>query len=346
VLVASADDIIRSKTAANRSKDLDVLPQMQIDFQRALGKPRANSLSGGTANAGSLESAPMPSPVEPVSKLRGEQMRALIATGWWRGAMVLVPIAAGAVATAVVSGRNPVAVFVLAAAAVALAGVIGTFVLADSRAKSAFVRSWARSRGWTEGTGMWQDEATPLLRGGDRRNSADHVCGPLTSGGQAVLCHYTYEVRKQNVGSRGNTTTRWEAHDFTVVETSVSASGIPRLSLHPRSFGDNRLFDRIDSALTSDRVVELESAELEHEYKLEVADSASDVAVRLLFEPAFMVWCLDRAADQMLLEIENGALVVAIPDHSYDAAQLDGLVDKATTITTRLADATIEGEPA
>jgi hypothetical protein len=35
VLVASADDIIRSKTAANRSKDLDVLPQMQIDFQRA-----------------------------------------------------------------------------------------------------------------------------------------------------------------------------------------------------------------------------------------------------------------------------------------------------------------------
>jgi hypothetical protein len=36
VLVASADDIIRSKTAANRSKDLDVLPQMRIDFQRAL----------------------------------------------------------------------------------------------------------------------------------------------------------------------------------------------------------------------------------------------------------------------------------------------------------------------
>jgi hypothetical protein len=36
VLVASAEDIVRSKTAANRSKDLDVLPQMQIDFQRAL----------------------------------------------------------------------------------------------------------------------------------------------------------------------------------------------------------------------------------------------------------------------------------------------------------------------
>ena len=85
--------------------------------------------------------------------------------------------------------------------------------------------------------------------------------------------------------------------------------------------------------------MELESSELEHEYKLEVADSASDAAVRLLFEPAFIVWCVDQAADQMLLEIENETLVVAIPDHSYDAAQLDGLVEKATTIAARLADA-------
>ena len=36
MLVASADDIIRSKTAAHRSKDLDVLPQMRVDFQHAL----------------------------------------------------------------------------------------------------------------------------------------------------------------------------------------------------------------------------------------------------------------------------------------------------------------------
>jgi hypothetical protein len=281
----------------------------------------------------------MPGPVEPVSQLRGEQIRALTATSWWRAAMVLVPIVAGVVAAAAVPGPNPVAVFVLAAAAVALAALIWTYVLADSRAKSAFLQAWARSRGWIQDTGMWEDEATPLLRAGDRRNSKEHVCGPLASGSQAVLCHYTYEVRHENVDSRGNTTTSWEEHRFTVVETGVTAAGIARLSLHPRTFGDNRLFDRIDSALTSNRVVQLESSELEREYKLEVVDSASDAEVRLLFEPAFMVWCLDQAADGMLLEIENEALVVAIPDHSYDAVQLDGLVDKATTIATRLADA-------
>ena len=121
---------------------------------------------------------------------------------------------------------------------------------------------------------------------------------------------------------------------------------IGRLTLHPRSFGDNRLFDSIDSALTSDRVVQLESAELEREYKLEVHDSAPDLAVRLLFEPAFMVWCLDQAADQMLIEIENGTLVVAIPDHSYDETQLDALVERAATIATRVADASSGSVPA
>ena len=281
----------------------------------------------------------MPGPVEAVNQVRREQMRALTANNWWRAAMVLVPIVAGAVAAAFVSGLNPAVVFVLAAAAVGLVGLIATYVLADRRAKSAFIEAWARSRGWTKDTGLWLDEATPLLRDGDRQGSKDHVSGPLGVDSQAVLCHYTYEIRHENVDSSGNTTTDWESHEFTVIETRVNAPGISSLSLHPRSFGDNRLFDRIDSKLTSDRVVQLESSELEHEYKLEVPDSASDVAVRLLFEPAFMVWCLDQAADQMLLEIENETLVVAIPDHSYDAAQLDDLVAKATTVATRLADA-------
>jgi hypothetical protein len=281
----------------------------------------------------------MPGPVEPVNQVRREQLRALTANNWWRAAIVLVPIVAGAVAAAAVSGPNPVVVFVLVAAAAALAGLIGTYVLADRRAKSAFIEAWARSRGWAKDTGSWLEEATPLLRDGDRRESSDYVSGPLTNDSQAVLCHYTYEVRHENTSSNGGTTTNWEAFDFTVIETSVNAPGIPSLTLHPRSFGDNRLFDRIDTKLTSNRVVQLESSELEHEYKLEVADAASDEAVRLFFEPAFMVWCLDQAADQMLLEIENETLVVAIPDHSYDAAQLDGLVDKATTVVTRLADA-------
>ena len=280
----------------------------------------------------------MPGPVEPVNQVRREQLRALMTKNWWRAAMVLVPIAAGAVAAAAVSNRNPVVVFVLVAAGVALAGAIGTYVLADSRAKSAFLQAWARSRGWTDGAGHGWTRRHPYCVTATGANRSDHVSGPLGDDGKAVLCHYTYEVRNEH-RLAGQQHHRLGGARFTVVETGVTAPGIPRLTLHPRSFGDNRLFDRIDTELTSNRVVQLESSELEHEYKLEVEDSASDAAVRLLFEPTFMVWCLDQAADQMLLEIENETLVVAIPDHSYDAAQLDDLVGKATTVATRLADA-------
>ena len=281
----------------------------------------------------------MPGPLESVSQLRREQMRALKTTWWWVG-MVLVSIVAGVVASVLVSSRGPAVgavVFVGAVVAVVLVGWIGTYMLADNRARSAYLPAWARSRGWNEGVGMWQESATPLLRGGDRRDSQDHVYGPLASGGEATLCHYTYEVERTTTDSKGNTTTTWEQHPFTVIETGVTAPGIPRLTLHPRSFGDNRLFDRIDSKLTSDRVVELESSELEREFKLEVSDSASDMAVRLLFEPAFIVWCLDQGAG-MLFEIEQETLVVAIRGHSYDAAELDQLVGDAGTIGTRLAD--------
>lgn len=284
----------------------------------------------------------MPGPVTPVSQLRGKQMRALTGNIWWRGAMLKVPIVAGAVAIVWFPEYNSVAVFVLAAAAVVLAGAVGTYWLAGSEAEASFMQVYARSRGWTEG-GSWY-EATPLLRAGDERRAEDRQCGPLASGSQAVLCHYTYEVEREITDSHGDSTTIYEPHHFTVVQTDIAHPGIPSLTLHPRSFGDNRLLDWVDSAVTSNRVVELESSELEREYKLEVGDSASDVAVRLLFEPAFIVWCLNQAASRMLFELGSGRLVVAIPDHSYDAAQLDGLVDKASTIAARIADASAATE--
>jgi hypothetical protein len=274
--------------------------------------------------------------IEPVGQLRREKLRELTKVLWWRLTMLLVPIAAG-VAAALIVSANGVAGFFIGAAVIAVALAIGTVALADSRAKSAFLEAWATARGWSAGSADWVEEATPLLRDGDRRDSEHHIAGPLPGGEPAVLCHYTYEVRRTSTSSNGATSTSWEDYPFTVVETRVSAPGLPVLSLHPRSFGDNRLFDRIDSAVTRNRVAALESAELEHAYKLEVADEVSDLAVRRVFEPSFIVWCIDQAPDEMLFELENDVLVVAIPDHSYDAAELDNLVEKASTIAAALA---------
>ena len=173
------------------------------------------------------------------------------------------------------------------------------------------------------------------------------MCGTLATGSEAVLCHYTYEVRHSSSDGNGGSDTSWESFDFTVIETDVTCPDIGRLTLHPRSFGDNRLFDSIDSALTLDRVVQLESARAGRaSTSWKCTTRPRSLAVRLLFEPAFMVWCLDQAADQMLIEIENGTLVVAIPDHSYDETQLDALVERAETVVTRVTDASSGSVPA
>ena len=108
--------------------------------------------------------------------------------------MVVVPIGAGLVAALVVSTHS-VGVFFVVAAIAAVALTIGTLVLADSRAKSAFLQAWASARGWSADSSSWIDGATPLLRYGDRRLSGHHISGPLATGETAVLCHYTYEVR-------------------------------------------------------------------------------------------------------------------------------------------------------
>jgi len=283
----------------------------------------------------------VPARVAPVNQLRREKLRELTDALWWRLVIVLVPLTLGIAAASFVSG-NPFLVFLLVALVVAAGGLIGTLLLATSRAKSAFLVAWASARGWSVDDTNWVERATPLLRDGDRRESDDHVTGQLASGNLATLCHYTYEIRQTSTTSNGGTTTHWEEHPFTVVETNVAAPGIPALSLRPRGFGDNRLFDRIGSAFTSRRVVELESSELQHEYKLEVADDASDIAVRRLFEPSFIVWCVEQAGYDLLFEIENDVLVVAIPGHSYDAAELDGLVENAATIAVRVAGAHAE----
>ena len=198
--------IVSSATSSSRSSSVDM---------RMQPRPMRNSEASSHPRRGSVRPSGLQSTqcrirsslsVNCVAK----RLRALTTATWWRAAIVLVPIAAGAVAIAVFSESNPVVVFLLVAAGVAVAGLIGTYFVADSRAKAAFLRAWARSRGWAEGHGIWVDDATPLLRDGDRRESNDHVYGPLTGGGEAALCHYTYEVRKESTDSHGNTTTEWE----------------------------------------------------------------------------------------------------------------------------------------
>ena len=86
------------------------------------------------------------------------------------------------------------------------------------------------------------------------------------------------------------------------------------------------MLDGLRSALTSRRVIELESVRLDGAFRIAVADEQSDLSVRRVFTPAFMVWLEDLAGRDLRFELEAGTLVVAIPERCFDAERLDWLL--------------------
>ncbi|HEY1481027.1 MAG TPA: hypothetical protein VGF46_13395, partial [Gaiellales bacterium] len=157
------------------------------------------------------------------------------------------------------------------------------------------------------------------------------------AGHPVLVCHYTYTVVTYSTDSNGVRTRNESNHPFTVVRLDAVTSDVSRMTLHPRSGLDKGWFDRVDSALTSNRVVELESSELHDRYKLEVKDDVSDIEVRQIFEPSFIVWCLDQK--DVLFELESSELLVAVKSHLTEQAPLDALLEQSRAVLERIAAA-------
>ncbi|MBJ7347176.1 MAG: hypothetical protein JHC87_01245, partial [Thermoleophilaceae bacterium] len=81
-------------------------------------------------------------------------------------------------------------------------------------------------------------------------------------------------------------TTQEVEHPFKILQIWGLELPIASLAFTERGFlGKIRMFDRIEGATTSQRVVELESTEFNEKFKLEVADSADEVWIRRIFDP-------------------------------------------------------------
>jgi hypothetical protein len=61
------------------------------------------------------------------------------------------------------------------------------------------------------------------------------------------------------------------------------------------------------------------------------------VQVRQIFEPSFIVWCLDQK--DVLFELENGELVVAVKNHLSDQGPLDALLAQSRAVLGRITSA-------
>ena len=250
----------------------------------------------------------------------------------------------------VLLGVGVVGGLVLLAAGAGYAGVLllvlslGTGVLlawgawqrSRQRAEREWMDRWGASRGLASyAMPRTPPKATPLLRENGRRWVANAVRGPIAGDPAGVVCHYTRRV------SNGKSSADYP---FTIVmlRLPTTAPVLPVLSAYPRDVTGGVL-DGVRGALGGSRVIELESVRLDDAFRIAVDDAQSDLTVRRLFTPAFIVWLEELAGRGLRFELEAGTLVVAVPERWFDVERLDWLLGTATGIATRVAAVPLEG---
>ncbi len=273
----------------------------------------------------------------PVDDLRRQHFRRAL-RGPGNGAVpVLLAVGAvgGLLLLAFGAGFAGILVLVLALGTGGLLGW-GAWQKARQRAE----REWMDVWGARHGLGSYAmpktpPKATPLLRESGRRWVANAVRGPIAADPSGVVCHYTRRV------SNGKSSTDFP-HTIVMLQLPATAAVLPVLSAYPRDVTGG-LLDGLRGALTSRRVIELESVRLDGAFRIAVDDRQSDLSVRRLFTPAFMVWLEELEGRDLRFELEAGTLVVAIPERSFDAERLDWLLGAASRIATQVAAVPPEG---
>jgi hypothetical protein len=220
--------------------------------------------------------------------------------------------------------------FALAGAALGFgAPWLVALLVGRQRATERFFAAWAQQHGLAYDRDPPVYEDTPLLRAGDDQFAHCSFAGTL-AGRPGSIYQHTKRVRRTSTDSRGHTTTSNDDTEYVVLRLGFSLPGFARLELHPRSFGSFRLFDGLESKLTANRVVELESEELARDFKLEVDDGVDEVTLRRLLTPEAIVQVLDSRAseafpDGIAFQLEGSTLLFfrrgSISPRSMDAVE-------------------------
>jgi hypothetical protein len=238
----------------------------------------------------------------------------------------------GAVVAAMV-GAGPAGALVGAIVCAIGAAVAVTLAARRAAAERGFA-DWCAARGWQPIRTLPAPLTTPLLRAGDERELEDASAGEL-GGRTAAAAIYVWHTVVRTEDDSGNEHERRSTHRHTVVQVVVGIGPVARLTIEPSGAGD-RLFGGIQSWLSPDRGVELESTELADRFQLRIADSDDDLALRSVLTPAAIMHVLERLPGDCTVELEPGALVVSCPGIAAPAV-LDAMADVAAGLADRVS---------
>ena len=232
-----------------------------------------------------------------------------------------------------------VAVSPMVGAIVAIAGGIGGAAFyhwrlwsqATAEAEHEVMSSWAAQRGWTyerepaglDGVAFCRDREKPAFRHGFSGTMAGLP-------GQIVNFTYsTYETRTRAGANGAMETYREEVkHRHTVLRLELGDLGLHSLQLSPQGLGGG-MFEKLRSTFTGSRNVNLESDEFNSRYTVLVEDAADDLMVRRIFEPAFIVRCVEGRFPMATFQYERPALAFIWGDQ-YDISELDEVEHRIT----------------
>ncbi len=248
-----------------------------------------------------------------------------------RGAAYAVVI--GAVAT-IVAGAAFHSLVLLAGGPLVVIVLVAVFVFAaaDRRAAEDFFRAYAAGRGLAYvGEAGAPLPLTPLLGAGDKRHFEHWMQGPLPTGTESCLGHYTFEVQRKHGRNR-----KREIHRFTICVVDLEAG----LRLFPGVFLTRRrgilgmLGGEQWLSHAARHEVELESEKLCDRYELWVDDAQDELRLRQLFVPSFVVLLAEHPLAPCF-EYRAGSLVVYVEHRFEDEGHLDWLREATTAIAER-----------
>lgn len=198
--------------------------------------------------------------------------------------------------------------------------------LADRR----YAEAWCRFNGCRE-LGAYAPPNGPFADSGFRQHSQDAIQGQRDGLG---FIFYNFSYWTRSTDGQGRTTTT--EHPYTIVQLWGAELPVQSMSVGERHlFNRWQWMDKLDSSLTSQKVVELESIAFNEQFKLEVHDACDMSWLLRVFDPVTIDAIVARQLELPAFRYYDRSFWLVSSGH-YDAEELDHVLARVARATPAL----------